>query len=187
MEKFLDCATDKILNYLAPKETEYEVVAYGVHQLISGGFQFVSAFVFSLLWRQPLFFLILFIHFMILRPYVGGFHAETERNCYLSSMIALNLVLAVRCFCQINVWFYLVTGSVSSVILFLFSPVENNVNPLENQEKEKYGKRARIITVLFFIEMLLAFSFNMVVLYESISVGLFLIGVLIIAGKIKYN
>ena len=187
MEKFLNGATDWLLQYLEPKETEYEVIAYGAHQLVSGAFQVISALIFSLLWSQPVFFLILFIHFMILRPYVGGFHAETERNCYLSSMIALNLVLAVRYFCPVSIRLYLATGSVSSLILFLFSPVENNVNPLEAIERKKYGKKARIITVLFFIEMLIAFWFNMGILYESISIGLFFIGILVIAGKIKYS
>ena len=91
---------------------------------------------------QGILFLLTFVP---LRMYAGGYHADAEWKCYLSSTVIVLISLFVMKYWGYAAGFGWFAAAISSVIIFLMAPVDNGNKRLEEVERTVYRKRTRII------------------------------------------
>lgn len=166
------------------EEEEREIISYGLKQmkstitmitvLLSIGIVFQVAF-------ESVIFLICFIY---LRKYAGGYHADTQERCYVFS----TLIFVAACYIIRNVQEdkgFLVLQIINMLLLFRLVPVDNKNRRLEQWEKDKYGRKARIRIIIAYV---LYIFFNVNALHGiAIAIGTanLMVGGCVLAGVIK--
>ncbi len=129
--------------------------------------------------------IIFLVAYMLLRRYAGGFHAKTPARCYIySSVMVLLALLGIKYMCD-SILISICMFIVGSLIVFLFSPVEDKNKPLDAAEQLVYQKRTRFYLIVEVVLNITMMSLGFKVLYEPVSVSLFCLGVLVVLGKFK--
>ncbi|MDD3278594.1 MAG: accessory gene regulator B family protein [Lachnospiraceae bacterium] len=187
MDKILRILSKKIMDKLNVDVQEYAIVLYGIQQTLLIGLNILTVILLGFLWGEFLFSILFFVWFAILRPFSGGYHADTELRCYIMSVAMLNIILICKHYVNFFVWQYLIIWILAFLIIFRYAPVENSSNRLDKSEILVYGKKTRRILFVFSIFMLLSIIQGLEVIYSSIVFSLFLCSVLVLAGKIKYE
>lgn len=80
----------KIAEMISCDKEEREIIQYGLHQGFMILLNLLTIIICGGLWKELPFALLLFLGIFILRPYAGGYHADTELRCYLISTVAVN-------------------------------------------------------------------------------------------------
>ena len=70
----------------------------------------------------------------------GGYHASTPLGCYLLTTLIITVALSVMKYLEISILIYLVLLMVSSVIVYMLTPVEAVNKELDKIEKIIYRK-----------------------------------------------
>lgn len=187
MEDVLGNLSKKILDKISVEEQEYIIVAYGIRQLILIILNIIMVIIWGILWRELLFSTAFFLWFAVLRPFAGGYHADTELRCYGMSVVILNIILICKKYILLSVQQYLVVGFISIVLILALAPVENRSNPLGENEIRIYKKNTRIIVIIFSVVMFVSMFVRIEMFYSSIVYSLFLVCISLLAGKIKYR
>ena len=123
--------------------------------------------------------------YMLLRRYAGGFHAKTPARCYFySSAMVLLALLGIK-YVFDSILISICMFIVGSLIIFLFSPVEDKNKPLDAAEQLVYQKRTRFYLIVEIVLDIAMMSLGFKGLYEPISISLFCLGILVALGKVK--
>ena len=123
--------------------------------------------------------------YMLLRRYAGGFHAKTPARCYIySSAMVLLALLGIK-YVFDSILISICMFIVGSLIIFLFSPVEDKNKPLDAAEQLVYQKRTRFYLIVEIVLDIAMMSLGFKGLYEPISISLFCLGILVALGKVK--
>lgn len=123
---------------------EKSIYEFGLRQGFVIIINFVTMFTIGLVFGELLNVLVFAISYLVLRPYAGGYHAETEVGCYvLSNLLILAVILisrnAVFDFSSLIIMLCVACG----VLLFL-SPVEDHRKPLDDVEIEVFRRTLRL-------------------------------------------
>ena len=123
--------------------------------------------------------------YMLLRRYAGGFHAKTPARCYIySSAMVLLALLGIK-YVFDSILISICMFIVGSLIIFLFSPVEDKNKPMDAAEQLVYQKRTRFYLIVEIVLDIAMMSLGFKGLYEPISISLFCLGILVALGKVK--
>lgn len=144
------------------KTEEMEAYTYGLELLIPKVILYVVILVVSLITDTFLTSVAFVILLMCLRRYSGGFHCKTAEICVIVSFLMYLLAIFGYEFVSfIPNMVYGVSTVLSSVIVLIFSPVEDKNRPLDETEKKLYRQKAMIalsfILVLEFASLILKF------------------------------
>lgn len=144
------------------KTEEMEAYTYGLELLIPKVILYVVILVVSLITDTFLMSVAFVILLMCLRRYSGGFHCKTAEICVIVSFLMYLLAIFGYEFVSfIPNMVYGVSTVLSSVIVLIFSPVEDKNRPLDETEKKLYRQKAMIalsfILVLEFASLILKF------------------------------
>ena len=144
------------------KTEEMEAYTYGLELLIPKVILYVVILVVSLITDTFLMSVAFVILLMSLRRYSGGFHCKTAEICVIVSFLMYLLAIFGYEFVSfIPNMVYGVSTVLSSVIVLIFSPVEDKNRPLDETEKKLYRQKAMIalsfILVLEFASLILEF------------------------------
>lgn len=120
-----------------------------------------------------------------LRIYAGGYHARTQIGCYIFSVVVIVSVLLAIEFIPWTNFIYIAISTVSVLIIYILSPVEDMNKPLDAAEVKVYGKKARIILSFELGVFVFLIALEMKVIVSCISVSLFVQCVMLILGKKK--
>lgn len=159
--------------------------SYGFRMAISIIINFISAFAigyaFSMIPETLLFMLV----YLPLRSFAGGYHAGSQRNCYI---LGIALIIVVLLGIRFIPWTNLICVFlvlISSVIVIFLAPVEDRNKPLDETEIKTYSIKAKAILFVNMSIFVLAMAFNTKNYAVCISVSLFAAGMMLIIGKIK--
>lgn len=83
--------SEKIARSIGKNSEEIEIIQYGLHQAFFMLINFITIIICGLLWQELIFSLVLFTAIYFIRPYAGGYHADTEIRCYFLSVGVMNL------------------------------------------------------------------------------------------------
>lgn len=86
--------------------------------------------------------------YLLLRPYAGGYHAESEIGCYVLSTLLMIVVAIISKVMVMNFFMVTVILGFSVSILILLAPVEDHRKPLDNMEVEVYRKKIRKLLLI---------------------------------------
>lgn len=123
--------------------------------------------------------------YLPLRRMAGGYHARTQLRCYLLGIVlTVSVLLAVK-WLPWNLPLYSVLLIVSSGIIVWLAPVGDQNKPLDEVEKEMYGKKTRRILLLENIVFagLLSIEFN--ILLKTLVMSLVVLSIIIVLGTTK--
>jgi accessory gene regulator B len=167
------------------KSEDRAIYQYGIQQGLSIMLNLSTALllgiVTGMIWESIIFS----AAYMLLRRYAGGFHAKTPARCYIySSAMVLLALLGIK-YVFDSILISICMFIVGSLIIFLFSPVEDKNKPLDAAEQLVYQKRTRFYLIVEIVLDIAMMSLGFKGLYEPISISLFCLGILVALGKVK--
>lgn len=177
--------TDRLLSRNAIKDEDYEIYQYGLEQLFTSILNMLTLLVIGsimgMIWQGIIFVL----SFMLLRKYAGGYHASTPLGCYLLTTLIITVALSLMKYFEISILIYLVLLMVSSVIVYMLTPVEAVNKELDKIEKIIYRKKTILIWI---VEVSLAIGVFILKHYEisiCIFMAVIMVGISLVTGHIE--
>lgn len=177
----------KISNQICINQNEKEIVQYGLNQFFWILLNFFLIVISGFLWYELCFGILVFLEIYFLRPYTGGYHADTEIKCCIFSVGIVNTAMLLR---KINIFSWnsmLIIYICFICMIILFSPVDNPIHPLSKADSEHYGGKSRQLILLYSFLLILSIILQIKVLKESIIYTILIVGVSVLAGKWKYR
>ena len=150
MEEFIDNISEKIAANICGENHELEIVTYGIHQMIVMMLNIMFTVISGIVWHELFFMVVMSLYFSVLRPYVGGYHAETEEKCLIISIILVNLILFCRRYFVLGIPAYIIMWLVSMAVILLWAPIGNPNKELDILETRIYKRKSQIIMVIGF-------------------------------------
>lgn len=135
---------------MSEKERE-EIIRYGIKRgiviFISTLITIMCGWLMGIVWQSVFFW----VSFSVLRKYIGGYHSDTEKKCYVISFITvLTSLLGIKMIkCGGGLGIALQT--ICLIIVLLIAPVENVNHILDKDERIKYGIKGRNIEILLYL------------------------------------
>lgn len=185
MERLANAITDKLIEWDIINSEDRELYAYGFWQgsiyILNYASVFFIGLLFGMLWQS----LVFIVSYGLIRPVSGGYHARTQRNCYLFSILLILVVLSILKWFQWNGIVCFLILLLSGAVIFILAPVEDENKPLDEKEQMVYRHRSRI--VLFFLS---AFTLSFLVtgiiqVANNIAISLLASAIMLILGEIK--
>ena len=169
------------------KEEKEEIIRYGLERIKSTCIMTLVTLLMGCIFQVFFQSIIFLVCFIVLRKYAGGYHADTQNRCYvISTVIFAVALLAIRYMSDGNDnEIFILLQSVNFILLCFLVPVDNKNHRLEQWEKEKYGKKARIRIGCMYV---LYLSLHFGAIYSiAVAVGManVIVGGCVIAGEIK--
>ena len=169
------------------KEEKEEIIRYGLERIKSTCIMTLVTLLLGCIFQVFFQSIIFLVCFIVLRKYAGGYHADTQNRCYvISTVIFAVALLAIRYMSDGNDnEIFILLQSVNFILLYFLVPVDNKNHRLEQWEKEKYGKKARIRIGCMYV---LYLSLHFGAIYSiAVAVGManVIVGGCVIAGEIK--
>ena len=177
----------KIAEKICSDEEEREIIQYGLHQGSMILMNVLTLVVCGIFWRELPFILLVFLGIFLLRPYAGGYHADTELRCYLISTAVMNAAILGKKMIHFPQILLICIWIGTAAFIWIYAPVENPIHCLDENEKRKYVKNTRKILVCYTFVMALGIYLQQQYLMEVIVWIHILIGVAMIAGILKYG
>lgn len=183
----LEKLSNKLLSQIDLDKDEYEVIQYGLHQGMIIIVNLISILICAMLWEQLFFGILLFFVLLILRPYAGGYHADTELRCYMISVGIMNFAIIGHKY--INILFSLKSLIYLILLMNIWknAPVANFEKPLDDVEKERYSRKAKQIMVCYSLLAGLGMLMQNKILFEAVFWGMMVVALSVLAGKWKYR
>lgn len=177
----------KILEKMNYDDEEREIIQYGLEQFFSILLDVVTFIICGILWKELFFTLLIFLGVFFLRPYAGGYHADTKFNCYLITTIMMNIAiwmkkkLILSNITLVGIWIS------TTIFIVIYAPVENPIHCLVKQEQKKYREKTKKILLYNAIMMLAGVCFRWQFLLKVIVWVQVITAIAMAAGLWKYN
>ncbi|RFZ75549.1 accessory regulator AgrB [Lacrimispora amygdalina] len=185
MEHLANALTDKLIDWKIINSEDRDLYAYGFWQ---GGiyiFNYASVFLigllFGMLWQSVVFIL----SYGLIRPVAGGYHARTQRNCYLFSVLLIVIVLSMLKWFPLSSIVCILVLLFSGSVIFILAPVEDENKPLDETEQMVYRHRSRIVLSVLSALTLLFLVTGLVPIANNITLSLLVSAIMLILGIIK--
>src|SRR5699024_12628 len=75
----------RISNHICTNQNEREIIQYGLNQFFWILLIFFAIAISGVFWHEFCFSILVFLEIYFLRPYAGGYHADTEIKCCMIS------------------------------------------------------------------------------------------------------
>ena len=128
------------------------------------------------------------IAFTSLRQYSGGYHADSQKKCFVLStlmlVISLSIIKSIKIFPQLILPLSIITF-ISIIYVFAAAPIDTPNKRLDNDEIRVYGKRARIFAAILTITAAVLCSLNLNELASAVMTGIFMSAYLMLKGHIS--
>lgn len=185
--------TDMLWTQGIIQEDDIDKCKYGIELFISSFLEICSILLISIILGNFAGTVLLFVFFIPLRIYAGGYHADTKLKCYLISlmMYAVSYIVAIisppKILILVNVF-----GTIFSLIIVLIkSPiihVNKSVNDIERKNYRKISISICLIETVIILMLTKFFPENIIVTYMSIgqtSVALSMVAAIVKKHTIK--
>lgn len=139
-----------------------DIYIYGFEIILSTLIVTGTLLTLGIILNKILLTLVFMFIFIILRIYTGGYHSEKFKSCFVISIaiylseLLLNDLVADNLKLKVGIILILIASS----IIYRLSPVEHKNNPLSFEDKKKYKKISRVITLLILVLTLIGFYIN---------------------------
>lgn len=185
MEHLAGRFTDQLVQWNIVKSEDRELYVYGFWQGAILVFNFATVVVigaiFQMLWQS----LVFMLAYGVLRPVAGGYHARTQRNCYIFSILLLLAVLGVLHWFPWNPIGCIVFMLAAITVVFVLAPVEDENKPLDETEQKVYKKRSRWIALMLSATAFILLVLKLYPIAYCVTVAVMVSAIMLVLGKIK--
>lgn len=159
--------------------------SYGLHQSVVFLLNTVAIILVGWLLGMVKESVMFIVAYLPIRRMAGGYHARTQLRCYLWGIVLITVVLLSV---KMIPWNLPLSSGVlltASAIIFCLAPVEDSNKPLDKQERQKFGRRARQLLVIEIAVYLGLVAMKQSDLAVTLVVSLSALSVMLVAGKVK--
>lgn len=167
---------------------DIDFITYGFFVVLSkfiyGAICVISGLVFNRFVESIVFY----ISFLFVRKYAGGFHASSEKRCFIYSffsIISANFCIYLASMVIKFEYFIIVTSVLSAVLIVLNTPILSQEKDLTYNEMKIYAKYSKIRTILMMFIICVLHIANLTKIAIAIGTAMNLEGGLVMIGKIK--
>ncbi|MCR5636706.1 MAG: accessory gene regulator B family protein [Clostridiales bacterium] len=147
----------KITDTFLSNNQEYskEVYTYGIEIILSSLLGCISVIIISILIGSALEGIIYIAGLSLIRIFAGGYHADTYFKCNIITVSSFCVSLIVHKFCIKtsiinNPIVVIISALFVFTILALYSPVDNDYKPIDENDRSKFKIISIIIAFLIF-------------------------------------
>lgn len=141
-------------------QEDRNIYLYGYQMLFEFCVNIITSIIIAVVFRAYDIVLIFTIAYLLLRGYVGGYHARTSLGCFCISagiLIASVIVVKVIAGLQITDWFFLLE-MIMLPCVFRGTPMPDVNKPITENESIYFKKKVKqIYTIELVVEMILLF------------------------------
>lgn len=167
------------------EDEEREIYSYGLHQALLIIINIGTALLIGFLFRRFCEVLIFMLAYIPLRTYGGGYHAKTEMKCYFSSIALIIVSLLLIKVIPVTKLLTITLCTFSGVIVYTLAPVEDTNKILNDIQINLYRRKTRFILGIEILIVLVLYLLGFKTFSFIISLSIFLISLMMIAGRIK--
>lgn len=166
-----------------------ETYEYGVYVILTSLLHVVSVIFIGAVFHMVLESIAYYACFAVLRKFAGGYHAGSPIRCYILSCIVISAVLLLARYASgfVILPAFLSILLFSGIVIFYFSPIEDDNKPLDESERRNYKKRARIILLVEIMISAALFAAGQAVYALIVSMSFVTIAFMLLAGMIKHH
>ena len=115
-----------------------------------------------------------------MRPYAGGYHADTELRCYFLSTAMMNMVVFLKKTIVLSNIMFIIIWIITVIFIWIYAPVEEDA-------RKKYANNTKKILLCNGIVMLVGIWVNQRIVVDAIIWSQVMIAIAMIAGLWKYS
>ncbi|MDY5399805.1 accessory gene regulator ArgB-like protein [Eubacterium coprostanoligenes] len=179
--------TEKLLSNGTISDEDKDLYIYGLFMLISHLIFFIIACIFGLILGCIFESIIFYIAFQFIRRYAGGYHASTETRCEIFS--TLSILACIIIIKLSNTYDFqtvlLIITILSSVCIFVFSPLDTPEKPLSEKEFKYFRKVSCLILFVIVAAIIVSYFFKFRIVTVPCCLSLILESILLAVGKFK--
>lgn len=170
----------------AESEEEREIVIYGLVSLVSIAVTLFALLLIGYISGNLLGTIIYLIGLYCIRVLAGGYHANTQEACLMSSIIIYSSIVVINSYVTLKANLILVIlAAICYLSVLAMGPILNGKREFSYEEIRNVKKKIRIVLALELVVTIVLFQFN----YELYKFAIYAIlseGMVLIMGKIKY-
>ncbi len=153
---------------------DVELCRYGLTLLCSSVIQLFVILIISIFIRNLFETICFFIAFIPLRLYVGGYHAETRKKCFLTSLTIYLIFTVILYWSEPSLYLFWsrLLSLISFCVVYIFAPIIHKNRNVKVEEKIYFRK---ISIVICFLETLFVLIFTAII-PKNIDVMAFSLG-----------
>lgn len=183
----------KIVTKLIPldaiNENDREIYEYCFEILISTAVIILTVIAIGAIVNKILCSILFLASFILTRRFCGGYHAKHHFTCWLTTIFNQSIFLVLLFICPENFVFLaiIILNILSLILIFWLSPIENEHNPLTDEEIKCHRRRSIILILLCTVFNAVSFFFlNSYSFYIfSINFGIFSVSFSLLVAKIE--
>jgi accessory gene regulator B len=146
------CITAKLVSKGAISSDEFELYHYGLFIILTESFLGIYCLVTGVLLAIPLESFVFYFVFMLVHRVSGGYHAKTELQCQIVTLISFLLcIIGIKALQGVPLSLLFVLYAICLVVLGCIAPADTPEKPLDKEEKAKFRK----LTVMVILILLL--------------------------------
>lgn len=165
---------------------EIKIYQYGFEMILSTILGFMITLAIGFLLNIKVLSLLYYTIFVLIRQLTGGYHASTYFRCNLTfaiiSFVTLGMTQLIVNTNQYNFVVFMLLILISVIIIWAYSPIENEFKPLDEKQKRKNHTLSCILSVLLSIISCALYKYE-VKISILIILTLFTISMLIVISK----
>lgn len=163
-----------------------DVLRYGIECIINTAIPVIIYFIYSVCNKMCVDMLLWLISFLILRNYIGGFHANSNIKCIvLSSLFGIAALIVMQSINTISVIIIIIFYCLTSLVIIFCRPIIYDISHSSPQKQLRMLTQKSILTVC--IELFLCLIFNRLLPHygNAIFIGSCCALILYVPEKIK--
>lgn len=163
----------------------FEAYAYGTELFMIRAVFYAVLIILAVLTDSVIIGVVFTLSYLLLRQYSGGFHCSSPYACLAVSAVMYIAMAAGYRFISGYELICPVAAMLSAIPILIFSPCESDSNPLTDEEKQLYRRRAVSWVLIIAPAVLAAYLTELTMLYYPLSWSLTADAVLMIIYKFK--
>ena len=117
-----------------------------------------------------------------LRRMAGGYHARTPFRCYLLGIVLVAAALATIKWLPWTLEGALIATAIASVVIWRLAPVEDENKPLDEEERERYCQKTRVVLCWIWIGIIGMCIQKNVVLASTVDLSVIIVAIMLQLG-----
>lgn len=167
---------------------EADIISYGLFTLASKCLYCIICLILSFLFNCLIEGVCFYFAFLFIKKYAGGFHAKTEKKCFIASTLSITISVMLICISKkIEFVEFLLLGTsiVSYFLIAVYSPCSSEEKSLSEAECKRFSLISKLRIVFLVVLSLIFIFLNFSSIAVSISIAVILESYLLISGKIN--
>lgn len=128
---------------------------------------------------------VVLICMIITKPFIGGYHEETQIKCFFSTLIITSMIIILSVRCELDFFSMIILNLFSIFIVYNRAPIVNNNMPIKRLDLINKNRKIGI-SITVFLSLLSIGIFNLGI-YSEIIVWTMLIDATLMFNKRNIN